>query len=107
MSSELLLRICDTEILRVIRMSGGAVAYNFPSAYNLHCPREVIDCLVRNNGSVLKLIRTPFYQRNRRVDIVINRAEETLTFSGLPHVVRAAMRVTFNELKKQNIIFVQ
>ena len=83
------------------------MAYNFPSQYNIYCPPEVIECLVRNNGSVLKLIRTPFYQRNRRVDIMINRAEETLTYSGLPHVVRAAMRVTFNELKKQNIIFVQ
>ena len=80
---------------------------SFPTQYNLHCPSQVIDCLVRNNGSVLKLIRTPFYHGNRRVDIVVSRGEETLTFSGLPHVVRAAMRVTFNELKKQNIIFVQ
>ena len=80
---------------------------SYPNAYNLKCPREVIDCLVRNNASVLKLIRTPFYQRNRRVDIVVSRQSDTLSYSGHPAVVRAAMRVTFNELRKQNIIFLQ
>ena len=117
-----------------------AVVTSFPTVYNVRCPPPVIDCLVRNNASVLKLIRTPFYQRNRcpeyivsiistnihveiytlstpwtiyniyicrRVDIVVNKHEEVVTFSGLPHIVRAAMRVTFNELKKQNIVFLK
>ena len=88
-------------------MSSTAVVTSHPSAYNLKCPREVIDCLVRNNASVLKVIRTPFYQKNRRVDIVVSRQADTLTYSGHPVVVRAAMRVTFNELRKHNIIFLQ
>ena len=41
------------------------------------------------------------------MDIVVNKHEEVVTFSGLPHIVRAAMRVTFNELKKQNIVFLK
>ena len=86
---------------------GGPIVTSYPTVYNVKCPPEVIETLVRNNASVLKLIRTPFYQKNRRVDIVVNKHQELLTFSGLPHIVRAAMRVTFNELKKQNIIFLQ
>ena len=85
----------------------GAVVTSYPTVYNVQCPSNVIEVLVRNNASVLKLIRTPFYQKNRRVDIVINKHEGILTFSGLPHLVRAAMKVTFNELKKQKIIFLQ
>ena len=85
----------------------GPVVTNFQTVYNVKCPTNVIECLVRNNGHVLRLIRTPFYQKNRRVDIVVNKYEELLTFSGMPHIVRAAMRVTYNELKKQNIIFLK
>ena len=80
---------------------------SYPTVYNVNCPSNVIEILLRNNGSLLKLIRTPFYQKNRRVDIVLNRSEELLTYSGLPHLVRAAMRVTFNELKKKKIIFLE
>ena len=88
-------------------MTSSSAVFSYPAAYNIKCPREVIDCLVRNNGSVLKVIRTPFYQKNRRVDIVVSRQSETLSYSGHPAVVRAAMRVTYNELRKHNVIFLQ
>ena len=63
----------DLQPLTSMNYNTAAVFTSYPSAYNLKCPREVIDCLVRNNGSVLKVIRTPFYQKNRRVDIVVSR----------------------------------
>ena len=49
-----------------------AVVTSFPTVYNVRCPPPVIDCLVRNNASVLKLIRTPFYQRNRCPEYIYN-----------------------------------